>query len=373
MINFPDAITPQSFLRDYWQKSALAMPQAMSQQLPQIDADELAWLATQDDVESRLVFTRQSRGRDTYQVEHGPFDEQRLRDLPDENWTLLVNDVEKHLPELRTWITAVDFIPDWRVDDLMISFAAPGGGVGPHRDNYDVFLCQGSGARQWHVSSDNVEADPDASQDLALLQPFAGDLLTCSHGDVLYLPPGVAHWGIADDKCMTYSIGMRAPRLSDLLSSLSGTQEDPFYADADLATTESVAGFISAEALQRARALLQQAGNLPDSELGALLGRYVTRPKGWLRPEGSAASFDLQCALQLHGMARLAWDDARIYVNGASRGLSPAQRELAARICRDRRLECSAIPELLQNVELRQLLEWLQSQGAFVDPADLTE
>jgi 50S ribosomal protein L16 3-hydroxylase len=373
LIKFPDAITPQSFLRDYWQKSALLMPQAMPAELPEIDADELAWLATQDDVESRLVFRRQSGARDTYELEHGPFDEQRLRDLPDENWTLLVNDVDKHLPALRAWIAALNFIPDWRVDDLMISFAAPGGGVGPHRDNYDVFLCQGSGTRQWRVSSDPVEADPAASEDLALLQPFASEVLTCRHGDVLYLPPGIAHWGVADDQCMTYSIGMRAPRMSDLLSSWVGTAQDPFYTDADLATNEAAAGYISADALRRARTLLQQAASMPDAELGALLGQCVTRTKDWLRPDGSDAPLQTAQALELHGMARIAWDQERIYLNGASRRLSAEQRELAARLCRNRHLDCSEIPEWLQNVELRALLEWLQSEGAFADPADLTK
>lgn len=349
------------------------MPQALPERLPEIDEDELAWLAMQDDVEARLVFKEGTADSNSYRVEHGPFDEQRLRDLPDKDWTLLVNDVEKHLPELRAWVAAVNFVPDWRIDDLMISFAAPGGGVGPHSDDYDVFLCQGSGARTWHISSDSVPADPGASEDLALLQPFAGEVLRCVHGDVLYLPAGVAHWGIADDKCMTYSIGMRAPRLSDLLSSLIGTSEDPFYADPDLAMTEVSAGFISADALRRARALLQQAANMPDSELGALLGRYVTRPKGWLRPEGSEAPLDPAGVLHVHGMARLAWDQQRIYINGASRSLSPSQRKLAAQLCDQRSLDCASIPEILLKPELRQLLEWLQVQGAFRDAADLTE
>ena len=373
MFTFPDAITPQTFLREYWQKSALPMPRALPGRLPEIDEDELAWLAMQDDVESRLVFTERSGQRNTYRVEHGPFDEQRLRELPEENWTLLVNDVEKHLPELRAWIAAVNFIPDWRIDDLMISFAAPGGGVGPHSDNYDVFLCQGSGTRQWRICNDSVPADPAASEDIALLQPFDGEIRTCGHGDVLYLPPGVAHWGVAEDKCMTYSIGMRAPRLSDLLSSLVGTAEDPFYADADLATTEAAAGYISADALRRARDLLQQAANMSDSEIGALLGRYVTRPKGWLRPDGSDAPLNPGRVLQLHGMARIAWDEERIYINGASRSLSPAQRDLVVKLCEERTLDCSLIPELLLKVELRQLIEWLQTQGAFQEPAGLTE
>ena len=144
---------------------------------------------------------------------------------------------------MRALFKYVPFIPDWRIDDLMVSFAAPGGGVGPHRDNYDVFLCQGIGVRDWRLSSDAVADDPDASDDLALTAPFAGSAHSVREGDVLYVPPGVAHWGTATRACITYSIGMRAPQLSDLLAGLPDTERlNPFYADPDLVVTESRPG-----------------------------------------------------------------------------------------------------------------------------------
>ena len=121
--------------------------------MPVLEPDELAWLATLPDVESRLVFTEGTRANARYRVEHGPFEEQRLSELPQSNWTLLVQDVEKHLPDFRQWFECVTFVPDWRIDDLMISFAAPGGSVGPHQDNYDVFLCQGMGRREWRLAA----------------------------------------------------------------------------------------------------------------------------------------------------------------------------------------------------------------------------
>ena len=162
---------------------------------PSISRNELAWLATLEDVECRIVFTEHASGRRRYRVESGPFDTGYLQALPKRDWSLLVHDVDKHLPAMRRLFAQVPFIPDWRIDDLMISFAAPGGGVGPHQDNYDVFLCQGIGVREWHVSTDAIREDPKASEDLALLEEFDhGEMHLARKGDVLYLPPGVAHW-----------------------------------------------------------------------------------------------------------------------------------------------------------------------------------
>mgnify|MGYP001547649668 FL=1 len=180
------------------------MPQAIKSMRPSITRNELAWLATLDDVESRIVTTIRENERTRYYVESGPFEAAFLGALPGRDWTLLVHDVEKHLPAMRRLFRQVPFVPDWRIDDLMISFAAPGGGVGPHRDNYDVFLCQGIGVREWRVSTDNIAEDAAASDQLVLLREFAGDAChTAQTGDVLYLPPGVAHWGIAQRACMS--------------------------------------------------------------------------------------------------------------------------------------------------------------------------
>lgn len=180
------------FLQDHWQRKSLEIPNGISPIEPSLEPEELAWLATLDDVESRLVFTERFDEGLRYRVETGPFEPDYLASLPDSDWTLLVHDVEKHLPDFRDWFALVPFVPDWRIDDLMISFAAPGGSVGPHRDNYDVFLCQALGEREWRITSEEIASDADASTDLSLLQCFDDpEPFTASRGDVLYLPPGM--------------------------------------------------------------------------------------------------------------------------------------------------------------------------------------
>lgn len=323
------------------------MPQAVAALRPSVSRNELAWLATLPDVESRIVFTDRDAVRTRYRVETGPFETEFLQALPKRDWTLLVHDVEKHLPAMRKLFELVPFVPDWRIDDLMISFAAPGGGVGPHRDNYDVFLCQGIGVREWRFSAADIGADAAASDDLALTAEFDGDERHLSReGDVLYLPPGVAHWGIARRACMTYSIGMRAPS---------------FYADPDLALAEVQPGYLSPAALERA------------GQSARKLGCVVTEPKEWLRPDAPAeeeVEALLQCpstlrTLRLHGMARLAFDDRKLYLNGASRALGAVEQECIAALCRDRRLRASLVATMGNDC-----LRWLIAQGAFELPDD---
>ncbi len=183
----PGQLTAQRFLDVHWQKKPLRIPGAISGELPTLTADELAWLATLDDVESRLVFTERHDDRVTYRVEHGPFASAELEDLPSNDWTLLVQDVDKHLPDFRAYFALTDFIPDWRIDDLMVSFAAPGGSVGPHQDNYDVFLVQGSGSRCWHLAEAESIAPALDSQVLRLLEEFLDPSpVVAKNGDVLY-------------------------------------------------------------------------------------------------------------------------------------------------------------------------------------------
>ncbi|MEL7187201.1 MAG: cupin domain-containing protein [Pseudomonadota bacterium] len=280
MIRFPSALTAASFLDDYWQKRPLFMPAAIDGPKPSLTRNELAWLATLDDVESRIVFTDRSGAMPRYRAEAGPFDEAYLQQLPKRDWTLLVHDVEKHLPEFRALFTHVPFIPDWRIDDLMVSFAAPGGSVGPHKDHYDVFLVQGKGVRSWQVTTDDVATDAAASDELALLAEFAGDDYSCKESDVLYLPPGVPHWGTATRACLTYSIGMRAPQLADLVDKLpDDAAVNPFYRDADLSIDEIQPGYISRQARERASRLGGQSMHC------TALGRFVSLGKDWLQPE----------------------------------------------------------------------------------------
>ena len=359
------------FLSRYWQKAPLFIPGALDRLRPKVSRNELGWLATLDDVESRIVFTETTATRTRYAAETGPFDPDYLAALPDRGWTLLVHDVEKHLPAMRRLFAQVPFIPDWRIDDLMVSFAAPGGGVGPHTDNYDVFLCQGIGVREWRVTTEAVKNDARASDDLALKQPFGGDIHSAREGDVLYLPPGVAHWGTAERACITYSIGMRAPQLSDLGAALPDTHgENPFYQDADLRAAEARPGYISAQVIARATKLLR--GPSKPREVGEALGRYVTETKTWLRPDGAAPDEARRCLqdqvrLKVHGMARIAWDGCNVYVNGRCRPLASGESALVEKICQSREL-----PRRASAFETgRELLNWMLKTGAFEIPGNL--
>ena len=372
MLKLPSSA--ETFLDRYWQKELLLMPKGLDRIRPSVSRNELGWLATLEDVESRLVFTERDGDWLRYSAETGPFDPDYLVDLPKRDWTLLVHDVEKHLPVMRRLFAHVPFIPDWRIDDLMVSFAAPGGGVGPHRDNYDVFLCQGIGIREWHVATDEVPDDPEASDDLALTAPFAGKAHTVREGDVVYLPPGVAHWGTASRACITYSIGMRAPQLSDLLTELPDTAEtNPFYTDPDLGVAESKPGYISPRSAERA---VRLAGGKADAqEIAEALGRSATQTKDWITPDKPTSeeidailrSPGRNLSLKVHGMARIAWDDRNVYVNGACRPRADADPGWLQQICEKRAVPRSPEPASAS----RDCLRWMLENGTFEIPETL--
>ncbi len=221
----------EDFLAFYWQKKPLLIRSAFPNIQSPITADELAGLACEDHINARLVFAEGAGKQDSrskqWQVEFGPFDEARFSELPDSNWSLLVSDVEKHLAKAKALLKNFHFIPDWRVDDLMVSYAPPGGSVGPHTDAYDVFLLQLSGQRLWKISQNFTEETLDDT-DLCILKNFTAEqewLLNA--GDMLYLPPNVAHHGIAqtcinghgkNEHCLTASVGFRAPSLKTITS-----------------------------------------------------------------------------------------------------------------------------------------------------------
>ena len=369
------------------------MPQALPGELPELSADELGWLATLDDVESRLVFTELKDDATHYRVEHGPFDAKQLTALPPENWTLLVQDVEKHLPEFRKLLQEASFIPDWRIDDLMVSFAVAGGSAGPHRDNYDVFLCQGTGRREWRMAPANADLKTIESGGLSLLEPFIDNSpITASRGDVLYLPSGVAHWGIATEACMTYSIGMRAPNLSEFVVSLARIQDDAsteyegndglFYSDPDLAADEAEPGLISARALDRARASFVTGANLRDDDFACAFGCVVSDVKAWLAPEapiGAEADAFLKSLtkgseVRVHGMARLAFltsgEQRMVFANGFGKKVSAALYEAFRRLCVNRAAHGDLVQSMLSSTGGGELLRWLVGQGAFDVPME---
>lgn len=384
-LQFSKPLTAESFLHERWQKRPLNIPGAIDCDLPTLTGDELGWLATLEDVESRLVFTERSGSKIAYRVEHGPFVSAELESLPAQDWTLLIQDVEKHLPDFRAYFELTGFVPDWRIDDLMVSFAVPGGSVGPHLDNYDVFLCQGSGSRLWQLAQPGtVAADPD-SEELSLLEAFLDESpILAQSGDILYLPPGVPHWGVANSACITYSIGMRAPTRTELLCELEDSTTsstppdiDSFYQDQDLTTAEAAPGLITTRAVQRVRNTLGQGHDVTDAQLVIALGRIVTEPKPWLRP----ASMDSETAsallvaldpasnLIVHGMARLAYFDSgktcNVFANGLHKAYSVRMTAPIRDLCQTRTIRPSTLPHTLSSDENRELLLWLCRQGVF--------
>lgn len=396
MLAFPSHLTPSSFLEQHWQKRPLFMPGGLPPAAPAIGADDLAWLATQPDVEARLVFTETARNGVRYRVQHGPFSERRLRRLPAENWMLLVQDVEKHLPELRVYYDAAPFVPDWRIDDLMISVAAPGGSVGPHRDRYDVFLCQTSGRREWRLAAPEEAVPARHRGGLALLEPFKSPApITAGPSDVLYLPPAVPHWGIAVETCMTCSLGMRAPTRNELVAALrtitaeespevrshTADEPDPFYADPDLQPDEAQPGMISPRTLERAAGLIapQLSGrSVSNPLLARVVGEVVTAPKEFLAPERPDED-EIESVLghlvssertRIHGMARLAWwaphaGPPLVFVNGRGRAASPEALVQFRRLCAERALTGARRAQWTRNAAGSDFLRWLIASGAF--------
>ena len=277
------SITPQQFLNEYWQKKPLLIRGAWPGFSSPITPDELAGLACEENVDSRLVVEKDFEN--PWQVVYGPLNPEVFPTLPKTHWTLLVTDVEKHLPEMANIVDQFRFLPDWRADDLMVSYAPEGGSVGPHWDNYDVFLLQGLGHRHWQISelyvSDQNYID---GLDLRIMERFQVQQdWVLEPGDMLYLPPHIAHHGVAQDDCMTFSIGFRAPSVADMLSSYSdsrieGLTESNRYTDPDVALQE-FPGEIGSGALEDIQALLLKQFNQSPAQFAQWFGCYSTLPK----------------------------------------------------------------------------------------------
>lgn len=275
-----------TFLSEYWQKKPLLIRNPWDSWSNPLDPDDLAGLACEEGIESRLIVQAGGPADDDgWAVEHGPLAEARFSQLEGKRWTLLVQAVDHYVANVAALIEPFRFIPNWRIDDVMVSYAADGGGVGPHFDQYDVFLIQGLGKRCWQIGA---VCDQGSAllphDDLRLLADFkATDEWILEPGDILYVPPGVAHNGIAvGDDCMTYSVGFRAPARNALIANycdhlLSRLQDDDLYSDPGLRLQENP-GEISAEALGKLHAMIAEA-MLDRDAFARWFGAYNSTPK----------------------------------------------------------------------------------------------
>ena len=273
----------EAFLREYWQKKPLLIRQALPKVKPPIAADELAGLACEEEVESRLII--QDAATDKWDLTHGPFVDATFSELPSTHWTLLVQAVDHWVPAAADFLAQFYFIPSWCVDDLMISYSGDKGGVGPHYDNYDVFLVQVSGRRQWEVGGLYDESSPRRPDvPVKILTEWEPEYRwILEPGDMLYVPPRVGHSGIAvGEDCMTCSVGFRAPSHRDILLDFpeyigETLSEEIRYADPDL-VPQANPGQITSEAVQNVQKILTQYVEDHDS-LAQWFGRYMTSPK----------------------------------------------------------------------------------------------
>ncbi len=335
-------LSPERFLAEYWQKKPLLVRQALPGFGAWLGRDGLTELACRDDAESRLVRAR----RGQWLLDHGPFEREDLDTLPKRDWSLLVSGINHLLPDADRLMHGFDFIPQARLDDLMVSFAPPGGGVGPHFDSYDVFLIQGLGRRRWEISGqDDLELVDGAP--LRILKHFHVDQSwELGPGDMLYLPPKFAHNGVALTDCMTWSVGFRAPKAQEIVAQFLTYLQDNLdleglYADPDLKRPRHSAE-IPASMLDWAGETIKTLRWNKD-DVADFLGRYLSEPKAHIffdPPERplSAKAFCKAAAkkgLALDPRSQLLFRARLFFMNGerieASREMEAPLRELADR------------------------------------------
>lgn len=373
-----------AFLRDYWQKRPALIRNPWQEWVNPLAPDELAGLACEPEVESRLIELKD----ENWSLDSGPFPEKRFGKLGKRPWTLLVQAVDHHVPQVAALIQPFRFVPDWRIDDVMVSYASDGAGVGPHFDQYDVFLVQGLGRRRWRVGGycdQSTPLLPDVG--LRLLAGFeATDEWVLEPGDILYVPPGFAHDGVAvGDDCMTYSIGFRAPARHELVADwcdvlAESIDDDDRYTDPDL-QPQANPGEITADALARLHAMVTEKV-LDRGAFARWFGAYNTTPKypetDW-RPEEPLARDDLRAGLaegvplsrnpaSRFAFVRQGGEALVLFVDGQSFECAGDRASFAERLCAGDYVETGwpASPELLD------LIAVLVDQGslAFADGDD---
>lgn len=359
-------LSPQAFLRRHWQKRPLLVRRALPGMRAVIGKRALFALAARSDIESRLV----ERHGNKWQVTHGPLSQSRLQRAGVRNWTLLVNGVNHCNAPAENLLRRFSFIPQARLDDVMVSYAAPGGGVGPHVDSYDVFLVQGAGRRVWRLARPRPFALlPDAP--LRLIDDFrAEEEYLLEPGDLLYLPPGWGHDGVALDSCFTCSVGFRAPSGAELAAGFLDYLHErglpgAGYRDPGLRPARRPAQ-IGPELVRFAEAQLARI-RWTRADVKEFLGRYLSTPKPSIVFSPSKRNFSgiRGKAIALHPKTQLLYLGARFFINGESFAPRIGQRRALAELADRRR----ASGRQLADAGLERLiLDWRRAGYLRLEP-----
>lgn len=370
-------ITPEIFLREYWQKKPLLIRQAFPELISPLSPDELAGLALEEEVESRIILTE---GETPWELRRGPFTEEDFKQLPERDWTLLVQAVDQFVPDVAELMKPFNFLPSWRIDDVMISYAAPGGSVGPHFDNYDVFLLQSHGHRRWKLGQPCDAQSPLLEHpDLRILSHFEEtDEWLLGPGDMLYIPPGLAHYGIAEDDCMTCSVGFRAPSHQEILVHFTDflaqyLDDQQRYSDAGM-TAPSDPSAIDDASIDRLQQIMLSLVNDREA-LGTWFGRFMTEPRypDMIQPQevdGELLAGELSNGYGLvrNPSARLAYrlegsEHLLLFASGEHCLLPATLLPLVQLLCHEDYLDPTALLTWQDNVDAWTLIEQLFGKG----------
>ena len=357
-------ISPATFLRDYWHKKPLLIRQAIPGFQAPLTRQQLFDLAGREDVESRLIT---QNGKD-WKMDHGPL--AKLPLLKQKEWTLLVQGVNLHEDAADAVLREFRFIPDARLDDLMISYASDGGGVGPHFDSYDVFLLQAHGQRRWRISAQKDLSLVDGMP-LKILKNFKSEEeFVLEPGDMLYLPPHYAHDGVAVGECMTYSIGFRAPAFQELGEAFLQFMADSIdlpgrYADPELEPAKHPAE-LPEQLLARVADEINKM-RFTDDDITIFLGEYLSGPKAttYFDPVDkplTPARF-VQAAnkrgIRLSRKTQMLYRGKHLFINGESFAVGRADKALLTVLADERRLDKTALPKASKDV-LEAFHNWYQ-------------
>jgi 50S ribosomal protein L16 3-hydroxylase len=353
-------LTPAQFMRTHWQKKPLLIRAAIAHIRPLLSRARLFALAARKDVESRLIVRK---GRAKWIVEHGPFKRSALPAIDRPNWTLLVQGVDLHDDAAHALLQTFRFVPDARLDDLMISWASAGGGVGPHVDSYDVFLLQAQGRRRWRIGR---QKDPSFEEDvpLKILKQFVAEQEhVLEPGDMLYLPPQWAHDGAAvGGECMTYSIGFRAPQRSALAAEIAERladdgEDERLYRDPRSEPARhpaQVPAGLQAFAADAVRRLLERP-----REVACALGEVMTETKPGVAFDEPAQEW-VAGAVVLDRRTRMMYDEHHVFINGDSYRAGGRDATLMRRLADERCLDSRAVRGASEAAR-RQLRAWFSA------------
>jgi len=362
-------LSPEQFMRRYWQKKPVVIRQAVPGVVPPIDRSALFELAGRDEVESRLVV----QGANDWRLKHGPFTRRQIPSAKQAGWTLLVQGLDLHVPAAHELLSRFRFVPEARLDDLMISYASDGGGVGAHIDSYDVFLLQVSGTRRWRCGpvKDDTLVEGLPVRILANFEPTEEWVL--EPGDMLYVPPRWGHDGVAvGDDCMTCSIGFRTPTPTDMargvlqrmIDALETDPTEPHYRDPAGSATATPGRIPEAMQTFAAKAVIDALNDV--RSLACALGESLTEPKASVWFEGGDVLPD-GAGVRLDDRSRMMYDDHHVFINGESFRAGGKDARLLRQLADERMLSAKSLGQFSDGA--RELLNdwacdgWLRSDA----------